>query len=61
MREILVEVRLEYGNYRIYPVCEEAHRLLSLTGKLTFSPFHIREIRKLGYHIKTQAGVVKYE
>ena len=52
VREINVEVKAVYGTPLIYPVCNDAHRFAALTGKRTFSPKDIENIRGLGYIVK---------
>jgi len=49
-----VSIKTHYGTQYIYPACETANKLASLTGKKTFSHRDIQTIKDLGYSINVQ-------
>jgi hypothetical protein len=51
---ITVKIKSYYGQEYIYPVCEKAKLLSSLTGTKTFTRSHIDHIKRLGYRIDVQ-------
>jgi hypothetical protein len=52
--EITVKLKSVYGNDLIYPVCDKATLLASLTGKKTFTDESIKTIKNLGYTVTVQ-------
>jgi hypothetical protein len=52
--EITVKLKSVYGNDLIYPVCDKATLLASLTGKKTFTDESIKTIKDLGYTVTVQ-------
>jgi hypothetical protein len=52
--EITVRIKNEYGNERVYPVCDIARLLLSLSGRGTFSPTMIEVVKALGYSVNVE-------
>jgi hypothetical protein len=50
-RTIRIEIRNTYGKDRFYPGCIKAEKLLSLTGKKTFSEKDLLTIVELGFII----------
>lgn len=57
-KSITVQIKIVYGNELIYPVCEVARLLLSLTKKKSFDRSDIQVIKDLGYEIKIDAGTL---
>lgn len=51
---ITVQIKHHYGTQYIYPVCDAAQKLCSLTGKKTFSHADIKTIKYLGYAVEVQ-------
>ena len=51
---ITVQIKTHYGTQYIYPICDAAQKLCSLTGKKTFSRRDIDLIKYLGYSINVQ-------
>ena len=51
---ITVSVKSVYGRQTIYPVCEQAKLLASLTGNKTLSQADISTIKALGYNITVE-------
>jgi hypothetical protein len=59
--QVIVQVRSVYGNEMIYPVCENAKRFASLTGKKTLSQNDLRDIEALGFKVFAQGcGLTRY-
>jgi hypothetical protein len=56
MKTIIIETRNVYGNWLIYPVCEDAKAITRLTGKLTLSLNNLKDIKSLGYTIQNIDG-----
>jgi hypothetical protein len=56
--EITVKLKSVYGNDLIYPVCDTAVLLASLTGKKTFTPESIETIKELGYTVTVQPSTL---
>lgn len=54
-----VEIKTHYGTQYIYPACDTARKLASLTGKKTFSHSDIKTIKYLGYSINVQQPEIK--
>ena len=52
--QILVKIKNVYGNEMVYPVCDTALTLASLTGKKTFSTQDIALIKTLGYQVNVE-------
>jgi hypothetical protein len=48
---ISVRIVNQYGNERIMPVCDTAHKLLAVCGTKTFSRLQITNIKALGYTV----------
>ena len=46
---LIIEIKTVYGNELVYPVCEKALKLCSLTGQKTFSKGAINTLKMLGY------------
>ena len=53
-KQITVAVKSVYGRQTIYPVCEQAKLLTSLTGNKTLSQSNIATIKALGYTIQVE-------
>lgn len=49
--EILVRITQQYGNQRIFPVCEKAELFCQLVGGKTLGASHIDAIKKLGFYV----------
>lgn len=47
--ELTVEIKNIYGNELIYPVCNTAKSLCSITGAKTFNSFTIGQLKSIGY------------
>ena len=52
--KITVEIKMVYGNERIYPICDKALLLAKLAGSVTLTRASIDIIKKLGYEIVVQ-------
>lgn len=52
--KITVEIKMVYGNERIYPVCDKALLLAKLAGSVTLTRSSIDIIKKLGYEISVK-------
>lgn len=52
--EITVKVVTQYGNRRVFPVCENAKLLAQVAGVATFSEQAIAAIKGLGYSVLVQ-------
>jgi len=46
---LIIELKTVYGNDLIYPICDKAKKLCSLTNQKTFSQFAINKLKELGY------------
>jgi hypothetical protein len=46
---IMLQTRVEYGNVRYYPTCEQGKEFLKLTGTKTLTREQLCSIRKLGF------------
>jgi hypothetical protein len=55
--ELQVQVKTVYGNELVYPICDKAKALCSLTGAKTFSQHHIETIKELGYSFKLVSAI----
>ena len=51
-RVVRVQVKSNYGNALIYPVCETAKMFAQLTGNKTLRMNDIEIIKKLGFRIE---------
>ncbi len=49
--EILVQIKLVYGQEQIYPVCETAKTFAKMVGQKTLTPTNVRHIKELGYTV----------
>jgi len=46
---LIIEIKNVYGNELVYPICDKALKLCSLTGQKTFSKGAISTLKLLGY------------
>ena len=46
---LTIEIKTVYGNELVYPICDKALKLCSLTGQKTFSKGAISTLKELGY------------
>ena len=46
---LIIEQKKVYGNDLIYPICDKAKKLSSLTSQKTFNKFAINKLKELGY------------
>jgi len=46
---LTIEIRNVYGNELVYPICDKAKKLCSLTGQKTFNKYDISTLKSLGY------------
>ena len=46
---LIIEQKRVYGNDLIYPICDKAKKLCSLTGQKTFNKIAINTLKALGY------------
>jgi hypothetical protein len=46
---LIIEQKRVYGNDLIYPICDKAKKLCSLTNQKTFSKYAINVLKQLGY------------
>ena len=51
MLNCIVEIKHEYGNRRVYPVCSASKTLAEIAGSKTLSKETIDLSKKLGYTI----------
>jgi hypothetical protein len=49
---ITVQIVYQYGNRRVFPVCETARKLAALAGHATFTNGDIGLLKELGYTIE---------
>ena len=54
MKTIQVQIKNNYGNEAIYPVCDTGKIFLELTGTKTLSRHQIAIIKSLGYTVEVQ-------
>lgn len=52
---LLIKQKNVYGNTLIYPACPVAETFAALVGQKTFSVYHLRLIKQLGYDIQQAA------
>lgn len=57
--EITVQVKNIYGNTLVYPICDKAKLLASLSGHKTLTDHAVDRIKQLGYKIIVQQNVVE--
>ena len=50
--DLTIEKKNVYGNDLVYPICEKAKKLCSLTGQKTFNQNTIKVLKELGYSFK---------
>jgi hypothetical protein len=50
--KIQVEIKSQFGNRRIFPVCEKAHLFCAIAGEKTLTDASIKSIKALGYAIE---------
>ena len=50
--ECIIEIKSVYGQDKIYPVCETAQIIASLSGNSTLTPVTIALAKQLGYTFK---------
>ena len=55
MHNLIVEKKNVYGVERVYPVCNKAKLLASISGNKTLLPEVIELIKKLGYNLTTES------
>lgn len=53
MLNCIVEIKHEYGNRRVYPVCSASKTLAEMAGGKTLSKDTIDLAKKLGYKFET--------
>ena len=53
MLNCIVEVKYEWGNRRVYPVCSASKTLAEIAGSKTLSKETIDLSKKLGYQFET--------
>jgi hypothetical protein len=53
MLNCIVEVKYEWGNRRVYPVCSASKTLAEIAGAKTLSKETIDLSKKLGYQFET--------
>ena len=46
---LIVRKERVWGNDLVYPICDKAKKLCSITPHKTFSPFAIQRLKELGY------------
>lgn len=51
MKTITVEIRQQYGNTVLYPVCEDALRFAAIAGTTTLTERVLTCVKGLGYDI----------
>jgi hypothetical protein len=49
--EIKVKIEMQYGNRRIFPVCDKAMLFCSIAGCKSLTEFQIADIKALGYSV----------
>jgi len=59
--QITIRIKIVYGKDTLYPECENALKLVKLTGKKTFSHADIAVIKSLGYSIKIKQAGLTYD
>tara|TARA_R100001460_G_scaffold7778_1_gene19499 strand:+ start:111 stop:284 length:174 start_codon:yes stop_codon:yes gene_type:complete len=52
---LTIEIKNVYGNDLIYPVCDTAKKLCSITGYKTFNTNTIETLKEIGYVFKTDS------
>jgi len=52
---LTIEIKNVYGNDLIYPVCDTAKKLCSITGYKTFNTNTIKTLKEIGYVFKTDS------
>lgn len=53
---IVVEIRDQFGNRTVRPICETAKTLASIAGTTTLTAHTLRQVEKLGYRIVIESG-----
>ncbi len=53
-KKITIQIKSNYGQEAIYPVCDDAVTFTRLTGKKTLSRGDLTFIRALGYDVAVQ-------
>ena len=52
--ECIIEIKSVYGQDKVYPVCEKAQIIASLSGTKTLTPETIALAKLLGYTFKQE-------
>lgn len=53
---IQVEIRDQFGNRTVRPVCETARTFAAIAGTTTLTAYTLRQIEKLGYRVMIESG-----
>ncbi len=56
--QVTVELKNNYGQQAIYPVCEKAKMFSRIAGTLTLTPQSLALIKTLGYEVIVNQPVV---
>ncbi len=49
--QIVVQLKTNYGQQTIYPICDKAKKFAYLLNQTTLTPLNIRVIKDLGYEV----------
>lgn len=49
--EIKIQIKNQYGQERVYPLCPAAKTFARIAGTATLTPDVIEQIKKLGYRV----------
>ena len=49
--QIVVQLKTNYGQQTIYPICDKAKIFAKLLNQTTLTPLNIRVIKELGYEV----------
>ena len=52
---IKVQIKSNYGQEAIYPLCEVGFNITQLTGRKTLTRTDIKVLKRLGYSIEVQS------
>lgn len=59
-KKITVEIKSNFGNEAIYPICADAKTFTEMLGRKTLTRRDIDSIKKLGYVIVVKPTVVAF-
>jgi hypothetical protein len=58
--QITVQIKTNYGNQAIYPVCKMAEGFAGIAGTKTLTPQTLRMIKNMGFEIEIESPKISF-